>query len=1058
MSFYAPRWAFAAQAIDGQGDSHLADGAHLRLFFSQKLGLPILPFDVYRVDLGELAKGTASRTDIVWRDSLGKTLTAPFNVTPDNPVTGWLPSTAHGTCCWIEVDAVPTVIISAGESPVLPSRVDVKPSVAQVTPIAHTIKPSPELLPSDVIIVRPPLLRGSLRVDAVVATPRGPGIVASRSISPYVLSASHIDRVVVTGQGVVRGVRWMDSRILIPNQLKVWRKLALPLERGERYLGLAGAEGLAKDRVARGAPLRETLMDSPTAANAASAPAIATPANTEWARVDARRPPVMAHLRRLVNDTSKPAFQLSDAQDVLDERGKCVGSFEINLLASILNSSLDPGMARLLGFADRDETAAGAPKNSVIAYLVCGYWDSKAAWIDLLNRSLLPPDAMVPAEKLGRDLPKSPHGGQVLTLATLACVTMGAAPSRPLAPNPGTPELGPWVPMTPPDAQREIRLPATGLNPCTMVALARRETTSVVGLNEPAPDGRHYPLVPSVPKQAVNPSAGIFYDRMAPAPALTYRLAQSDWFGRWSDWAEVGAAAGTRPNPPTPVPQLFYVPPTVGTPIPTGLLAGTAKIRVPVPTLASMAPGALPLKSLQVTLNGVTTNHAITVGPGTDCEVLLPGPGLPLCGLGKLTFSARWQDTSSALSAASPALTRDIADPRPPQDVTLPSTLQYGSRPDVTGKSRIDLRWTATPQQRRFRVFLSDETTLVTRLERMVERNETGKTTAQSILAAVAAATNPADRGAVFLSHKAFFTRDMFELLTGDPLESPGFVHQVSGSLRVLLFFRVVAVSDSNVESSFVDGAMVPCAVPNSGAPATPNLVVQRDPDNPMAAQLTIRVPAGTVAATEFRIRRSMSTSGDVLAMPMVTTGVVPAATLSPSSVGEPLMQTAEFLDTGTSELQPTGNLRNWNLYSWRVEVRGAAEPGGGPNGEWSLPSPPANLTLVPAAPPLTATAVTMGVVAGDVEIRCEHPSTLAGGSVGAYQLDLYQHLPNGLERFAQSICADAPVSAGGRNPDRTGRFLFKVTGPIPTGTRFRIIVIDPMGRTSLPSLSVTAP
>ncbi len=49
MMDIAPLWSFNAQAIDAAGDPHLAPGVHLRLIPSQRLGLPVMPFFVYRL-------------------------------------------------------------------------------------------------------------------------------------------------------------------------------------------------------------------------------------------------------------------------------------------------------------------------------------------------------------------------------------------------------------------------------------------------------------------------------------------------------------------------------------------------------------------------------------------------------------------------------------------------------------------------------------------------------------------------------------------------------------------------------------------------------------------------------------------------------------------------------------------------------------------------------------------------------------------------------------------------------------------------------------------------
>jgi hypothetical protein len=128
MSVIAPQWAFAAQAVDGAGDPHLAPGVHLRLLFSEKLGLPVAPFQVYRLDLGLRAGRLATRSDgIRWTDSRGAALTPPFNVTPDNPVTGWIATDMPAVCCWIEVLCVGHRGTGPGPIPGVPIRIPTLP-------------------------------------------------------------------------------------------------------------------------------------------------------------------------------------------------------------------------------------------------------------------------------------------------------------------------------------------------------------------------------------------------------------------------------------------------------------------------------------------------------------------------------------------------------------------------------------------------------------------------------------------------------------------------------------------------------------------------------------------------------------------------------------------------------------------------------------------------------------------------------------------------------------------------------------------------------------------
>jgi hypothetical protein len=314
------------------------------------------------------------------------------------------------------------------------------------------------------------------------------------------------------------------------------------------------------------------------------------------------------------------------------------------------------------------------------------------------------------------------------------------------------------------------------------------------------------------------------------------------------------------------------------------------------------------------------------------------------------------------------------------------------------------------------RVFWTDETSLRARSSAWW-RERAQKPAAQTILAAVDAATNAPDRGRRYVANKGFFTRDMFELLTADPIE----VRELSPP-RVRVAARAPLLprrrGERRQRGGVVRGlAMAPFGLPNSGAPAIPILEVRPDPVTPTAARVRLRVPAGAVPAVEFRLRRSQTSARDVLAMPIAASGMVPAASLTPVA-GEPdtAMQHVDITDIGASELEPAGVLRFWQTYSWRAEVRGAPEPGGGPAGEWSLPSPAVALTIVPPAPPASATIVSVTVVsvapAGTgVEVRAKHPDPLRGGALGEYHLDFYARAPGGDELMVGSLSADTPAA-----------------------------------------------
>src|SRR4029079_13334879 len=94
----APPWAFSALAMDPAGSPFPRPGLHFRAFISPILGLPIAPLLVYRLPLtATIQPGRPSHgPDIVWIDSRGNRLALPFNVSTENPVTGYFPAAAPG--------------------------------------------------------------------------------------------------------------------------------------------------------------------------------------------------------------------------------------------------------------------------------------------------------------------------------------------------------------------------------------------------------------------------------------------------------------------------------------------------------------------------------------------------------------------------------------------------------------------------------------------------------------------------------------------------------------------------------------------------------------------------------------------------------------------------------------------------------------------------------------------------------------------------------------------------------------------------------------------------
>jgi hypothetical protein len=654
--------------------------------------------------------------------------------------------------------------------------------------------------------------------------------------------------------------------------------------------------------------------------------------------------------------------------------------------------------------------------------------------------------------------------GPFLDLSVVACASIGVPPTRPTRATLDAPRLGPWAPLPPPQARREIVVPGRGFVAGATVAFAREDATGIVGLNPRSSVGRALPLVPSVPGDATETGAGELADREAPPEAITYRCAQADWFGRWSPWARRAVPAGVRPAPPAPVLVATYRIATVPSPMPTTQLSGTIDVRVPVPPPASLPPAGELLASLEVrvTVEGTTTTTTAALPtpatPPNELALVITGPAIPRAETREVTLVGTWIDAGGRRSLDAIPVTLAAVDPRPPDQVVLPGTLRYTARPDVTGWARAELVWTPTGAQQRFRVFVADESTVKARLTKVRDGGGAGSSRAGAALTAVAAATTLVARGAAYTSFGDALTRDMFEQLTSEPIERPSggaqvrFAHGVSGSLRVLSLYRVVAVSAANVEADFTTASLVPTAVPNTSPPPQPLLTARPEVDAtntvPYRARLRVRVPRGLVVPAEFRLRRSRLPAADATAMPIVATGTIPTGT-----VGAP--HEFEVIDIGSSQIAPGGALRPWVRYDWRVEVRGGPEPGGGPSAEWSQASMPAGVTLVPADPPAAATNLSVTrSTGGPATVTWKHADPLIGGSSGGYQCDVHRRIGDAPEALVATIEAEAPPSAGGRSGGTAGSFSWtEPTSPTPPAkAAYRVVVVDPIGRQSPPT------
>ena len=1058
MSSLPPSWALGAVGIDGTGDTHLVEGVHLRVFTAPPIGLPIRPFLVYRLggEEGQRVLGSSVRDTFTWQDSRGRVLTLPFVVTKDNPVTG-------------------TIVRAPGVRPIA-----VAISVGGVEQPRGTV---PKLRPSLDLAARkatPKASAGKLAMDGFIDTPQGRRLVGRREQAAYVLAAPELHGIVVSGDGTVRAAAWIQSDISLVDKLDPTFVLDLPVEGAVRYEGLADAKDRAEKRVRRGAPTRFGLHDDPTV----TGPAAAAPANDddEWKRVTPLIDELWPHLDRVLNDTSALPAALRTPQAL--DSGVQPGAYanaDIFALRAVLAATADPGMAKWLGFATVDEDPA-ALASSLTIYYVRGFVAIDLAALDLVQRLTVafaggqltadrPKSGSVPF-----DVPKeSKDGFAVFDYTVPVIVFPGAPPARPAAPGIGAPVppsalIGPkgsappvtsdgqgaWLAEAiPPEARREVVLPLSLLSAAPSLAAARALGGSLTSLNDHHPvSGRALALVPAVPSNALDTGTGQLADRTAPPDPVSYRVAQADWFGRWSEWRERAISDKARAQPPAPILDLHYVV-AAATPVNDAPRFGSLHARLRVPRPEDLAPGSRLLVSARIdgTIGGapVTATGNIAAAVNGVLDVVVPGPAGMIVRAGNVVadLTARWSD-GVGFGPSSEHQIRTLVDPRPPAALVMDPTLRYSARPDAVGRARVVLAWTAAAGVR-YRVYTTDETRLRGALEEVAGA---GNAAAVALLAAVAAAPTAAHRAQAYTdvgvsARAGLYTRGLFNNLTAEAIDvAPGptrFSYDLSGSLTVLAFFKIVAVSADNVESPFVDATLIPIGVPSGGPPPRPLLDFDSFSDAGVA-KLRVTAVRGPQPAARWRLRRSFAESADALRMPVVAEGVVPASTADGPQV-------FDLEDAGLDALAG-GALRPWTRTSWRVEVQAPSPPGSTLPGEWSPASGAAGAMRIPD-PPSAPTALVIEGTAGDaVTLGWAHPDTLQRGSQGGYRFDVYRRLPRERETLVASLLADDPSHVTGSGATRA--FHFTDDGPTPSDTTWRVVTLDPLGRLSAPSNLVT--
>lgn len=1078
--------------------AHLQPGNHLRLAHHPLLGLPDAPFIVRRARFENIER-FATRRDAVWVDSEERVLTPPFTLRPGNPVTAYIALASGETCIWAQINADPSSGSVSGEErpgtivrPIPAPRPTTPLTPLSPSPLNVNIRDRVNLDPRERFNPGPPLdtPASGMRVEAYVDSLNGPAFSAARLEPRFAFAAPGIVELRMSGRGTVTGLLWLETRDLERVQFAPWRALNLPHEGGPRYVSLSGARGLAENRVHEAAPKRMPLQETLGTADPAAAPAHTPP--DELDRVRSLSVEIEQDLDALIHDLSADERALEVAQTLRDETGRDLGSLTVRRLTRVLQATLDPGVAEYLGYMtlDRDFDKLD---DAVVFYLVDGYFrpkaperedpdepsDTQRAFDELVqalpgSAQLVTPEEVV--HQLETDLGDVEAGelegglidafrkidGPVWRIGCVAVADLGAPPLPPPAPRIDGHEDKGWLPAPLDAPRRQIEVDvSSGL----VAGLMAAEKNDPAGrpprsLNAANGDGYHLPLTLSLETDESGevrnpaPGQGFIGDTGAGPDQIRYSIAQQDRFGRWSEWTRATVDAGVRPAPPQPVFQAYYEMPAIAEPMP----AGTVLVRVLVPEIESLPPGGEPVQTFRLVVQDLTSSGTSVIteevsdplNPPALPDVLefsFAAPLLAPTEMRRLRLVATWRDTAGRTSIDSQPVNLKVRDPRPPAQLTVPNTLLYSARPDVQGRALIEYRWSPLPGQDKVAVYYTDEN----RLTAFLEAEALGDAATQTVLDAVRAAANAPARAAQFRLNAHMFKAFLFERLDVTPASAPGgrlcFQHYVSGSLRILSFYRLSAETDSAARVPLETLPIISYGIPNSDPPAKPILDVRPDPRSApaYAALAQVRVVPGVTEPVRMRLRRSSLSGNNPFQMPLVGESAI-----TPEM--EDGFLVSEMVDVGPLLIAPDAGLKPWVSYFWVAEVQGAPEPGSTVAGRWSLPSDPVSLAFTPPGPPApAASAEALGRFVPpdhyeDVELVFDHPETLNGGAFGDYVLRVYRRRPG----EAQVQLAEHRMSGGGPF-SVPGMNTSDPADQASVGTIWRLVLIDPLGRASTP-------
>lgn len=1096
-------------------EPHAKMGAHIRVSHDPKLGLPVAPMVVYKAEPPS-RESLTFRDNVIFVDKNNNRIVPPFQVSPDFPVTAKIGLQPGEVCIWAELMGRSNATFIGSDLSVgrIGRSRDSVPNRGALAIDGRLRERLSNVLDDGVLRgIERRALTYPLVVEAKVNSPIEPASIGTRSSHPWIFSAPGIVECEITGSGRVEGFRWIALHDEQPLKWNAVSILNLPVASGRRYLSVENPAEEAQRRVRIQTPKRMPLQETQNIPDPSVAPSYNE--TQEQRRVASLVPTLSEDLTLLTRDVTPPLEQSVD-DIVFDEQGREIGVSSLLRLHRVNQAQLDPGTASYLGYKMLD-TGASSERDKIVFYRVMSFFRDTTPPIERegasrrfeqllfksqlarlhaehreisraeLIKTLLREFSRIEGAVLDQDgFETLLEANDYVQLGSVAAVDWSAPLDAVPPVNMKRATHKSWLPITPPQAQREVVVDIEGAKVAALLAAAKTtpssgsSASSVAVLNHKNKEGWHLPLMLSL--NAANSTgevvarsgSGFISDRTAAASHVRYHLSQQDRFGRFSKWASIMAPAGPRPMPPRPHLQAMYTPPSISDAETTG---GRVFIKVPVPDVEGLAPGSYLLKELVLTIEDLSSAaepevlvlaEATKVAvPENSQEFFLNvshvGPILEKTEVRKLRLIARWQDTGNQLSAESEPVTLTLTDPRPPEQLTVPDRLQYSARPDITGLAWVEHRWRASPNQKKFAVYYSDEN----RLQAWLNSN----TAYREVRMALESAPDAAARATVFRNNRSVFPDHLFERLTGVDVEFAsgelGFRHPISGSLRLLSFYLVAAEAEQGARPELSNLEFMIFGVPNSDPPQRPALTVvpvapQAD-EQDFVVEVTISLLAGATVGDTWRLRRSSFETGNIAKMPVVTQG--PMGQLQPGSG----TQEGVFRDDGPVEIAAHARLHPWRRYTWVAEVRGAPESGsiatGKPVlGRWSRASDPVSVVMVPHDAPesIDATYIEVdgsqdGTRWSNLMLRFAYRDDLRENPLGTFTLRVSRRLAEG---FADEVIHTLPVANYRVEPqdtDPAGYSVFRVPcftaenrgETVDSGVVYSLELVDPMGRIS---------